>query len=283
METSIVRREDASATTIAYRAIWSRSSRLPRIRRRLRLGSQWPSRIRRGLLLPAAHLHLHHALPRDAHARVHRVHAVAPRVSGRCSISSRSLPRSRTDRDGGGGFVVTALAAVDGIWHTRFGLDETLWSFPHAMLGAGSSSRSSASARAAGRSATRSPSASAARSSSASCSSRPPASAGPADRQQPQRRFIEFVASIPCSRLSRRSSTPRGLPRYDIHRGNPLFVPLASLSAAWPRARARVRPRPLVMLVLTAFATWTSTYVPSLRPGLSSRSAAHAHRVAGRG
>ena len=30
----------------------------------------------------------------------------------------------------GGGFVVTALAGVfDGIWHTAFGLDETLWSF----------------------------------------------------------------------------------------------------------------------------------------------------------
>lgn len=38
----------------------------------------------------------------------------------------------------GGGFVVTALAgAFDGIWHTAFGLDETAWSFPHAMLGWG--------------------------------------------------------------------------------------------------------------------------------------------------
>src|SRR5262245_61517952 len=38
----------------------------------------------------------------------------------------------------GGGFIVTALAGIfDAIWHTAFGLDETLWSFPHSMLGAG--------------------------------------------------------------------------------------------------------------------------------------------------
>jgi hypothetical protein len=38
----------------------------------------------------------------------------------------------------GGGFAITGLAGFfDGIWHTRFGLDETLWSFPHSMLGWG--------------------------------------------------------------------------------------------------------------------------------------------------
>jgi len=38
----------------------------------------------------------------------------------------------------GGGFVVTGLAGFfAGIWHTAFGLDETLWSFPHSMLGWG--------------------------------------------------------------------------------------------------------------------------------------------------
>src|SRR5205823_13919573 len=38
----------------------------------------------------------------------------------------------------GGGFVITGLAGFfDGIWHTAFGLDETLWSFPHSMLGWG--------------------------------------------------------------------------------------------------------------------------------------------------
>jgi hypothetical protein len=38
----------------------------------------------------------------------------------------------------GAGFVVTGLAGFfDGIWHTAFGLDETLWSFPHSMLGWG--------------------------------------------------------------------------------------------------------------------------------------------------
>jgi hypothetical protein len=38
----------------------------------------------------------------------------------------------------GGGFVVIGLGGVfDGIWHTAFGLDETSWSLPHAMLGHG--------------------------------------------------------------------------------------------------------------------------------------------------
>ncbi len=38
----------------------------------------------------------------------------------------------------GGGFVITALAGVfDAVWHERFGLDETAWSFPHSMLGWG--------------------------------------------------------------------------------------------------------------------------------------------------
>ena len=38
----------------------------------------------------------------------------------------------------GGGFVVILAAGLfDSIWHARFGLDETTWSFPHAMLGWG--------------------------------------------------------------------------------------------------------------------------------------------------
>lgn len=35
-----------------------------------------------------------------------------------------------------GGFAILALAGLlDSIWHTRFGLDETAWSTPHAMIG----------------------------------------------------------------------------------------------------------------------------------------------------
>jgi len=38
----------------------------------------------------------------------------------------------------GGGFGVIALAGFfDAIWHSAFGLDETAWSLPHAMLGSG--------------------------------------------------------------------------------------------------------------------------------------------------
>jgi hypothetical protein len=38
----------------------------------------------------------------------------------------------------GAGFVVIGLGgALDAVWHTAFGLDETNWSLPHAMLGHG--------------------------------------------------------------------------------------------------------------------------------------------------
>jgi hypothetical protein len=38
----------------------------------------------------------------------------------------------------GAGFVVIGLGGMlDGVWHTSFGLDETNWSLPHAMLGRG--------------------------------------------------------------------------------------------------------------------------------------------------
>jgi hypothetical protein len=38
----------------------------------------------------------------------------------------------------GAGFVTLALGGLfDGVWHTLFGLDETGWSLPHAMLGHG--------------------------------------------------------------------------------------------------------------------------------------------------
>jgi hypothetical protein len=37
-----------------------------------------------------------------------------------------------------GGYAILLLAgALDALWHTRFGLDETLWSTPHAMIGWG--------------------------------------------------------------------------------------------------------------------------------------------------
>jgi hypothetical protein len=38
---------------------------------------------------------------------------------------------------GGGLVAVGAAGAFDSIWHTSFGLDETGWSFPHALLGWG--------------------------------------------------------------------------------------------------------------------------------------------------
>src|SRR5262249_57321958 len=38
----------------------------------------------------------------------------------------------------GGGLAVISLGgALDSVWHTVFGLDETGWSLPHSMLGSG--------------------------------------------------------------------------------------------------------------------------------------------------
>jgi hypothetical protein len=54
-----------------------------------------------------------------------------------------SLPLLRFDVPGpllllGAGFVTLGLGGLfDGVWHTLFGLDETGWSLPHAMLGHG--------------------------------------------------------------------------------------------------------------------------------------------------
>jgi hypothetical protein len=171
----------------------------------------------------------------------------------------------------GGGFVVTALAGVfDGIWHTAFGLDETLWSFPHSML------RSGIFVAFVGIAACR-----------WTIRDQKPIGlgsalvfgyllmaiagehwTGPIGRNLSPA-VIESVARIPVLAAEPAfQHTTRIYLAYDIDRMNPLFLPLASLSAGMAVALVRsFDPRPLVMLVLTAIATGTSTLVPFIVPG----------------
>ena len=51
-------------------------------------------------------------------------------------LLGRSVPRGLALMLGGYG-VIALAGACDAVWHTAFGLDETTWSMPHAMLGWG--------------------------------------------------------------------------------------------------------------------------------------------------
>jgi hypothetical protein len=173
----------------------------------------------------------------------------------------------------GGGFVVTGLAGFfDGIWHTRFGLDETAWSFPHSMLGWGlliaflgiTSCRLAlarwrpiglVSAVVFGFLIL------------ASSIERVP---GPfLDNISPE--FVRFVASIPVLAAEPAfQHTARIYLTYDITRLNPLFVPLMALGAGFGLGLLRrFDPRPLLVLGLGTFLTYSTTYVPVIVPALA--------------
>lgn len=173
----------------------------------------------------------------------------------------------------GGGFAVTMLAGVfDGIWHTLFGLDETGWSFPHAMLGAGIfvAFVGIAACRWAIR------------------GERPIgigseivfgflliATAG--------ERFtgpigsnlstatIELVARIPVLAAEPAfQHTARIELAADLDRGNPVFVPLAALSAGMALVLVRAFvARDAVFLALAAVSTWLTRFVPMIVPGIA--------------
>ena len=172
----------------------------------------------------------------------------------------------------GGGFVVTALAGMfDAVWHTRFGLDETGWSFPHSMLGAGIfvAFVGVAACRWAIR------------------DQRPIGLAGAlvfgflllataAERwngpigSNLAPAVVEYVSRIPVLAAEPPfQHTTRIYLTFDIDRMNPLFVPLASLSAGMGLALLRsFDPRPVPTLALTALLTWTSTFIPFVVPGV---------------
>jgi hypothetical protein len=172
----------------------------------------------------------------------------------------------------GGGFVVTGLAGMfDGIWHTRFGLDETGWSFPHSMLGWGIfiAFLGIASCRLA-----------LARWKPIGVVSavvfgflivavsieRVP---GPfMDNLSPE--FVRFVAAIPVLAVEPAfQHTARIYLANDITRANPIFVPLVVLGAGFSLGLLRrFDPRPLLVLALGLLFTRTTTYVPVIVPAL---------------
>ena len=173
----------------------------------------------------------------------------------------------------GGGFVVTALAGVfDGIWHTAFGLDETLWSFPHSMLGSGIfvAFVGIAACRWAIRDQKPIGLGSALVFGYLLMATAGERWAGPIGNNLSPA-VIEYVARFPALAAEPAfQHTTRIYLAYDIDRMNQLFVPLASLSAGMALALIRrFDARPLVILVLTAVATWTSTFVPFLVPGMA--------------
>ena len=171
-----------------------------------------------------------------------------------------------------GGFVVTMLAGVfDAIWHTSFGLDETGWSFPHAMLGAGifvafvgvAGCRWSIRAE------------------------RPigwPSAivfgflliataserfTGPIGTNL-SRGYIEVVRSIPVLAAEPPfQHTARIYLAFDIDRMNALFVPLASVSAGMALALVRrFDPRPWLLIGLALVISRTSEYIPYVAPAI---------------
>jgi hypothetical protein len=172
----------------------------------------------------------------------------------------------------GSGFVVTGLAGFfDGIWHTTFGLDETLWSFPHSMLGWGlmiaflgitSCRIALARWKPIGLGSTlvfgfllfsssieRIP--------------------GPYMHNiSPE--VLRFIASLPVLASEPAfQHTVRIYIENDITRLSPLFVPLVALGAglAFGLLR-RFDPRPLVVLVLGALLTRTTDFVPLIVPAM---------------
>jgi hypothetical protein len=185
----------------------------------------------------------------------------------------------------GGGFVVTALAGVfDGIWHTAFGLDETGWSFPHSMLGSGIfvGFVGIAACRWAIRTERPIGLASALAFGFLLMATASERWVGPIGNNLAPA-VIEYVARIPVLAAEPAfQHTTRIYLAFEIDRMNPLFVPLASLSAGMALALVRsFDPRPIVVLLLTAIATWTSTLVPFIVPGsvLAIRGTRPADRV----
>src|SRR2546422_2802454 len=173
----------------------------------------------------------------------------------------------------GGGFVVTGLAGFsDGIWHTAFGLDETLWSFPHSMLGWGlfvaflgvvSCRLALARWKPIGP-------VSAAVFGFLILSSSIERVPGPfMNNISPE--VMRFIASIPVLAAQPAfQHTVRIYLENDITRFSPLFVPLVALGAglAFGLLR-RFDPQPPLVLGLSALLTYTTTYVPLIVPALA--------------
>ncbi len=172
----------------------------------------------------------------------------------------------------GGGFVVTALAGVfDGIWHTAFGLDETGWSFPHSMLGAGIfvAFVGIAACRWALREVRPIGLGSEIVFGFLLVATAGERFTGPLGTNLSPA-FIGFVSRIPVLAAEPAfQHTVRIELAYDLDRLNPLFVPLQALSAGMAVALLRsFVSRTALFVVLTGVATWLTRFIPLLIPGI---------------
>lgn len=173
----------------------------------------------------------------------------------------------------GGGFAITGLAGFfDSIWHNRFGLDETLWSFPHSMLGWGLmiAFLGIASCRLALARWKPIGVVSAIVFGFLIFSSSVERIPGPfMNNISPE--VLRWVATnIPVLAAEPAfQHTTRIYLAYDITRFNPLFMPLAAIGAglAFGLLR-RFDGRPLLVLALGLLLTWTTTFVPLIVPAL---------------
>ena len=172
----------------------------------------------------------------------------------------------------GAGFGIIALAGLfDGIWHTTFGLDETNWSFPHSMLGWGLfiAFLGITSCRVALREWRPIGRVSAIVFGFLIVAASVERFAGPlANNLSPE--VIRFISRIPVLAAEPDfQHTTRIYLAADIHRYNPLFVPLISLSAGMGLGLLRsFDGRWWLTIALTALLTWTSTFIPYLVPGI---------------
>ena len=186
----------------------------------------------------------------------------------------------------GAGFGIVALAGLfDAIWHTTFGLDETNWSFPHSMLAWGlfiaflgiTSCRIAIAhqvrVEGEGNAPPRAlrpigwPSAVVFGFLIAATSAE--RFAGPlATNLSPE--VIQYVSRIPVLASEPAfQHTTRIYLTADIHRYNPLFVPLISLSAGMMLGLLHhFTTRRWVMLGLAALLSWTTTLIPYLVPAV---------------
>jgi hypothetical protein len=172
----------------------------------------------------------------------------------------------------GGGFAITGLAGFfDGIWHTAFGLDETLWSFPHSMLGWGlmiaflgitSCRLALAGWKPIGWG-------SAIVFGFLVFSSSLERVPGPfMNNISPE--VVRFIATIPVLAAEPAfQHTTRIYLENDITRLSPLFVPLMGLGAGLAFGLLRCfDPRPLLVIALGALLTRTTDFVPLIVPAV---------------
>jgi hypothetical protein len=172
----------------------------------------------------------------------------------------------------GAGFAVVALAGVfDAIWHTTFGLDETSWSFPHSMLGWGLflAFLGITSCRVALRDWRPVGWASAVVFGFLVLAVSVERFAGPlANNLSPE--VIRLIARIPVLAAEPDfQHTTRIYLAADVHRSNPLFVPLVSLSVGMGLGLLRsFDGRWWLTVGLTALLTRSTTFIPLIVAGL---------------